>query len=182
MIKGYKATHDYKCLNQTYEIGQEYKLDEKPILCKYGFHYCINAEDTLGYYSFTHEFKLLEIEDLSNDTITEDDKSCSNHIRIIREITDKDELLQLLGQVRTYDENGRILTCENSDGYWKTYTYNENGRISKFEDSNGYWKKYTYDSNGNKLSFENSYGTHYEYTYDENGINLTCKNLSKYPV
>ncbi len=104
MTKGYKATYNYKCRDQTYEIGQEYKLDDKPIICVYGFHYCLDAKDTLLYYFYNYKFKLLEIEDLNLiDTIILDDKSCSNHIKIIREITDPDELLQIPWRKYTYD-------------------------------------------------------------------------------
>ena len=46
MTKGYKATWNYKCLDQIYEIGQEYKLNEEPSLCVKGFHYCLNTKDT----------------------------------------------------------------------------------------------------------------------------------------
>ena len=123
MIKGYKATYNYKCRTQSYEIGKEYKLDYKPIMCKHGFHYCLNAKDTLKYYPLQQNFKLLEIEDLYYNTITEGDKSCSNHIRIIREITDKNELYQLLGQERTYDKNGRLLTYKDSDGFNTKFAY-----------------------------------------------------------
>jgi len=62
---GYKATYNYKCRDQVYEVGQEYKIDEKPIICKKGFHYCMNAVSTLDYYPIKPDFKLLEIENLS---------------------------------------------------------------------------------------------------------------------
>ncbi len=194
MTKGYKATYNYKCLNQTYEIGQEYKLNEKPILCQSGFHYCLDAKDTLTYYAYNHEFKLLEIEDLSNYTITEGLKSCSNHIKIIREISDPDELFQLLGCIKTFDENGKeltrkdlqdnwrkctfnekgqLLTYEDSDGYWSVRTYNENGNALTYKASNGYWQEYTYNENGQELTFKDSIGDFCEYTYDSDGNVLT---------
>ena len=179
MTKGYKATYNYKCLNQIYEVGQEYKLDCTPVICKSGFHYCLNAKHTLYYYNYNHKFKLLEIEDLSNNTITEDDKSCSNHIKVIREITDPEELMQLLECFRTFNEKGQILTCKDSYGYWHDETHkNSYGYLQEltFKNSDGYWRKSTYDKNGNELTYKTSTGFWREYTYDENGNQLTHKS------
>ncbi len=177
MTKGYKATYNYKCLNQTYEIGQEYKLDEKPILCQDGFHYCLNAENTLSYYPLVPDFKLLEIEDLNpNDTITGYEKSCSNHIKIIREITDPEELFSLLGKQYTYNENGKILTSKNSDGYSYECTYDESGNELTYKSSNNFSYEKTYDENGNGLTYKDSSGFSCEYTYDEFGYELTYKD------
>ena len=154
MIKGYKATYNYKCQDLTYEIGQEYKLDEKPIMCKYGFHYCLEADNTLKYYSHAHNFKLLEIEDLSSDTISDGHKSCSNHIKIIREVADKEELYQLFEQEYTYNENGKVLTFKNSQGYWYKCIYSSNEREEFWTDSYGFWSKRTYDENEHLLTHD----------------------------
>lgn len=150
MIKGYKATYNYQCLDQVYEIGQEYKLDEKPIMCQYGFHYCLNAKHTTWHYvNDTKNFKLLEIEDLNpTDTVQLKEKSCSNHIRIIREIVDPNELYDLIKEVYTFDANDKVLTYKNSSGYWSESTYDETGRI---------------------LTTKNSHGTNMEFHYDEFG-------------
>ena len=180
MTKGYKATHNYKCRDQTYEVGQEYKLDEIPKICQYGFHYCVNAKHTLDYYDYDKNFKLLEIEDLSNDTIIQDDKSCSNHIKIIREITDPEELLQLLYRFYTYDKNGNELTYKDSTGYFSEYTYAEDGQELTYKGSNGYWREYTYDENGNQLTYKNSTGYFCEKTYTKSGKQLTCKDSTGY--
>ena len=145
MIKGYKATRNYKCFNQIYEVGQEYTINQKPILCSKGFHYCLNARNTLNYYPYNHEFKLLEIEDLNPySSITDGHKSCSNHIKIIKEITDPEELLQLLGFVRTFNKVGQILTHKNSNGIWRESTYDENGNELTRKNSYGIWTKFTF--------------------------------------
>ena len=134
---GYKATYNYKCLDQTYEIGQEYKIDEKPEVCKKGFHYCKEAENVLTYYPIQPGFKLLEIEDLSNETIHEVYKSCSNHIKIIREINDPEEMMNLLKRNFTYDESTKTLKQFNFDGFWYEHTYNELGEALTYKNSNG---------------------------------------------
>lgn len=115
MTKGYKATYNYKCINQTYEVGQEYQFDEKPILCLFGFHYCKDAKDTLDFYFPYQSFKLLEIEDLNpSETVQGRNKSCSNHIKIIREITDPKELMELLDN-KVYVYKNRIIYYEDKD-------------------------------------------------------------------
>lgn len=147
MTKGYKATYNYQCLDQIYELGQEYKLDEKPIMCKYGFHYCLNAKHTTWHYlNDTKNFKLLEIEDLNpTDTVQLKEKSCSNHIKIIREITDPNELYDLIKEFYTFDANDNVLTYKSSDGYWSESTYDEGGRRLTMKTSRGTNMEFYYD-------------------------------------
>lgn len=125
MTKGYKATYNYKCLNQTYEVGQEYKIEGKPQICVKGFHYCNNAMNVLIYYPIKPTFKLLEIQDLNTsesdfqyDYDSLSSKSCSNHIKIIREINDPDELMHLLGKNFTYDQENKILKINWRSGFY----------------------------------------------------------------
>lgn len=176
MTKGYKATYNYQCKTQIYEIGQEYKIDQIPILCQRGFHYCLDAKHTLYYYPVNPNFKLLEIEDLNTiETVTDRHKLCSNHIRIVREITDPEELIQLLGFVRTFNELEQELIYKDSDGYWRERTYNKNGQELSCKVSSGYWYEFTYNENGQELTSKNSSGYSTEYTYDKNGNELTYK-------
>jgi hypothetical protein len=131
----YKATYNYKCLDQTYEIGQEYKIDEKPQICVKGFHYCINAKNVLKHYPIRPNFKLLEIEDLSYDTVHVSDKSCSNHIKILREINDPDELMKLIGRNFTYDQENKILEINGADGFYKYILFDDHNNIIRTVDS-----------------------------------------------
>lgn len=177
---GYKATWNYKCLEQTYEIGQEYKLDEAPIICHRGFYYCKIAKNVFRYYNYDMGFKLLEIEDLSDETIhnythnpTEYDKSCSNHIRIIREITDPDELFKFLGKFKTFNEHGDVLTYKNSDGSWSKSTYNEQRQFLKYEDNTGESYEYIYNEEGRVITYNHKIGNNifwYEKIYYPNGL------------
>jgi len=58
----------------------------------------------------------------------------------------------------TYDEAGRLVKVENSDGWWKKNTYNEAGRLVKVEGSDGWWKKNTYNEAGRLVKVEDCYG------------------------
>jgi YD repeat-containing protein len=171
---GYKATYNYKCRGQLYEIGKEYKMDHKPILCTVGFHYCKAARSVLRYYDYSLDFKLLEIDDLSEDTDSSGDKSCTNHIKIIREITDPDELLNLLNVYYAFNKMGNILTYKHSNGFSQQYTYDEHGHELTCKESSGYWRERTYDENGRELTFRNSNGYWREYSY--NGSEISWKD------
>lgn len=177
---GYKATYNYKCLDQTYEVGQEYKIDQPPKICKVGFHYCKVAKDVLTYYPIKNGFKLLEIEDLSVHTINDFNKSCSNHIRIVREITDSDELMQLLGENFSFDENTRTLKVNCIDGTWVENTFDQSGNELTFKNSKGHSYEYTRDQFGNVLTYKYFSGFSQVYTRDQFGNELTRKDSDGY--
>ena len=76
----------------------------------------------------------------------------------------------------TYDSNGKQLTSEYSNGFWRKYTYDSMGNVKTYEDSYGFWSKYTYDSNRNLLTYKNSNGYWQKQTYDSNGNELTFED------
>jgi hypothetical protein len=48
---GFKAaTHELKCRDHQFEVGQTYTIDGDPIQCKRGFHFCTNPLDVWNYY------------------------------------------------------------------------------------------------------------------------------------
>ena len=129
MKTGFKATYDFMCRDHKFEIGQTYELPGTPILCKYGFHYCVNSKDVLEHYPIRHNFRLLEIEDLG-ECIHSDDKSVTNKIRIVREIP-KEEYYSLFNVVN-----------------------NELTIINKY----GSWERRTFDKNNNEIFYQTSFG------------------------
>ena len=88
-MKGYKVFNsDWTCRGFQYNVGQVYEMDEKPICCKRGFHFCEKASDCFNYYSFDPDNKVAEVEALGDIDTNNDDSKCStNKIHIIREIT-----------------------------------------------------------------------------------------------
>ncbi len=45
-MKGYKAFNpDLTCRDMQYEVGKSYSMDEEPMLCKRGFHFCETIKD-----------------------------------------------------------------------------------------------------------------------------------------
>ena len=89
MMKGYKVFNpDWTCRNFQYEVGKTYEMDEKPICCDRGFHFCKKALDCFQYYLFDPNNKVAEVEALGDIDTNNDDSKCStNKIHIIREIT-----------------------------------------------------------------------------------------------
>ena len=180
MKTGFKATYDFICRDHKFEIGKTYELPGIPIPCKYGFHYCQDPINVLEYYSIQYNFRLLEIEDLG-ESITQEDKTVTNKIRIIREIP-KEEYYPLFGIVNNeltihykngswekckYDERNNIIYHEASDGYCEKRSFDERNNCIYSENSTGYHTKQTYDENNNLIYFENSNKFWEKYEYDE---------------
>jgi YD repeat-containing protein len=182
MTIGYKATYNYKCRHKLYEIGQEYKMDGMPEICCFGFHYCKIAEDVLKYYDyFPKEFKLLEIEDLSDKTVHQGNKSCSNHIKIIREITDPEELFNLLGMCYIFNDKGLEIAYKEKNGYSYEQTYNDNDEKLIWKDNRGNIIEFIYDESGLKTGKKEIYnGVSSFVTFNKNGMILSFKDSNEY--
>ena len=94
-MKGYKVFNpDWTCRDFQYEVGKSYEMNEFPICCDRGFHFCANLADCFSYYSFDSENKVAEIE-AYGDIDTETNKHCTNKIKIIRELS-WEEVLRLV--------------------------------------------------------------------------------------
>lgn len=100
-IEGYKITlTDYSCRGFNYELNHTYTIEEEPIPCKSGFHFCKELANCFNYYrpektSFEiwnlDVLKFLKVK--SNDiTYKLGDKYCTNNITIIEECTTEEIL------------------------------------------------------------------------------------------
>ena len=172
--KGYKASNNGVCLDMTYEVGHTYRKHSKPILCEFGFHYCKKIDDVFEYYPYQKGVtKIFEIEDLG-ETLTEDDKSVTNKIRIVREIPFEE--YENLFKYYTFDENRNQIRRDYPDGAWETLEYDANGSKIRYEDSNGELETYEYDTKGNKIRYENSEGGWVTWKYDSTGHKIRMDN------
>ena len=116
IIKGFKVFNpDWTCRDFHYEVGKEYFHNGDIGLCKAGFHFCQVASDCFCYYNFNPENKVAEVEAIGL-TETEDNKSVTNHIRIVREIPWQ-ELLTIVN-------TGKDCTGLCNTGNWNTGNYN----------------------------------------------------------
>ena len=153
-MKGYKVFNsDWTCRGFQYNVGQVYEMDEKPICCKRGFHFCEKASDCFNYYSFDPDNKVAEVEALGDIDTNNDDSKCStNKIHIIREITWQEVLdLVNLGKGCTgLCNSGNRNSGDYNSGNWNSGDCNSGNRNSGDCNSgnrnSGDWNKTNFSS------------------------------------
>ena len=89
-MKGYKAFNkDLVCRDMQYEVGQIYEMEENPVCCNRGYHFCKNIADVYKYYKMSDDTRICEVVALG-EVVTDDEiKFCTNKIKIVREIKSK---------------------------------------------------------------------------------------------
>ena len=86
---GYKAFNkDLTCRGFQYEIGQTYSMDEKPIPCERGFHFCKSIAETYNFYPTADDTRICKVEALGEVATDDEKKYCTNKIKILEEITE----------------------------------------------------------------------------------------------
>jgi len=148
----YKATYNYKCLNQTYAVGKTYTSDKLKI-CHHGMHYCNKMEDTLYYYEPTKDFILLEVEILG-DVETEDNKSFTNKLKVLRVVPPDEYTDRMVSEFPSYeyDDIGNMISETSPDGDKYTFEYDDIGNMISATYPSGVKYTYEYDSLGNMIS------------------------------
>ena len=125
-VKGYKVfKHDWSCRGFRYEVGKSYEMDAEPIICDSGFHFCQKLENCFKHYIFDPQNKVAEVE-AYGDVISKDGKSCTNKIKILREIP-WGEVLHIVntGDYNTGRHNaGRYNAGDHNTGHYNTGRYN----------------------------------------------------------
>ena len=120
-VKGYKVfKHDWSCRGFRYEVGKSYEMDAEPIICDSGFHFCQKLENCFKHYIFDPQNKVAEVE-AYGDVISKDGKSCTNKIKILREIP-WGEVLHIVNT--GYYNTGRHNIGDYNTGYRNTGNYN----------------------------------------------------------
>lgn len=119
-IKGYKVFNpDWTCKGFQYKVGETFTHNGNIKMCGRGFHFCRKASDCFNYYKFNSKNKVAEIEALG-DVETQEDKSVTDVIRIVREI-EWHELLTIVNE-----GNGCTGLCNSGDsnsGSWNSGDY-----------------------------------------------------------
>lgn len=87
-MKGYKAfSPNLTCRKMKYEVGKSYSMDEEPVLCKRGFHFCETIASCSRYYGlFGTDNRVCEIE-ASGTIIHGNDKCVTNRLLVVRELS-----------------------------------------------------------------------------------------------
>ena len=112
-MKGYKVFDpNWTCRGLQYQVGESYEMDVEPIICDRGFHFCKELENCFKHYAFNPQNKVAEVE-AYGDVISECGKSCTNKIKIVREIP-WDEVLRITTQdITTQDITTRVITTQD---------------------------------------------------------------------
>ena len=133
-MKGYKVFNpDWTCRGFQYEVGKTYKEERSPVLCVFGFHFCERVADCFNFYSFNPNNKVAEVEALGEVVTAEDEgKSCTNVIKIVREVSWEEML--------TLANSGKGNTGRNNSGDCNSGDCNSGNRNS------GDWNKTNYSS------------------------------------
>ena len=143
-MKGYKVFNsDWTCRGFQYEVGKTYKTDSRPILCCNGFHFCEKVADCFNYYSFDTRNKVAEVEALGEVVTEEDgDKSCTNEIKIVREVS-WEEMLALANSGK--GNTGRNNSGDRNSGNLNSGDWNS-GNCNSGNCNSGDWNKTNYSS------------------------------------
>ena len=131
-VKGYKVFQpDWTCRDFQYEVGKTYHHEGSIGLCSSGFHFCERLVDCFNYYSFNPENKVAEIV-ATDEVIKGDDKSVTNNIEIVRELSWNDVLnLVNTGKGNTgFCNSGDCNSGDCNSGDWNSGNRNSGDRNS----------------------------------------------------
>lgn len=150
VIIGYKAfDKDLACRGFQYEAGKTYELEGKLEICKIGFHFCENLADCFKYYPTNS--RIAEVIALGK-IITQDDKSCTDKIHILRELSQK----EIFQKTNIGIGNTDILNEGNyNSGIQNCGKYNSGGK-NKGNYNSGANNKGNYNSGDNNIGDENT--------------------------
>ena len=174
---GYKVFDpNWKCRNFQYEIGKSYIHTGNIGLCKEGFHFCKKLSDCFSYYQFASNNKVALIR-FSGNTIHGNDKSVTDRIEIIREIS-WHEVLDLVNLGK--NNSGFNNTGNDNSGHFNSGNDNSGDFNSGYRNS-GY-KNSGNDNSGNFNSgnFNSGHFNSGNYNSSENGYQNYFCTESKY--
>lgn len=112
-MKGYKAMEpDMTCRGFKYEVGGVYETEELPVPCYTGFHFCEQPGQVFAYYN-RWESRVFEVDALGIVEV-DGDKSCTDRIRIVRELSPAERWRAVYGYGRGYGDGD---SYSDGDGY-----------------------------------------------------------------
>jgi len=125
-IKGFKVFNpDWTCRGFQYKVGETFVHNGNIEMCGAGFHFCQKASDCFNYYNFNSQNKVAEVEALGL-VETQEDKSVTDKIKIIREI-EWSELLTIVNDGKNctgLGNTGSRNTGDRNTGNWNTGSRN----------------------------------------------------------
>ncbi len=151
-MKGYKVFNsDWACRGFQYAVGQTYEMDGEISCCNRGFHFCTDLKDCFNYYKFDPNNKVAVIK-ASGLIITNGNKSCTNKITIVEEIS-WEEVLRLVNTGKSC--SGLCNSGNRNSGDWNSGDWNSGNRNSGNRNS-GDWNSGNRNSGNRNSGNENS--------------------------
>ena len=136
-IKGFKVFNsDWTCRGFQYKVGETFVHNGNIEMCGAGFHFCQKASDCFNYYNFNSQNKVAEVEALGL-VETQEDKSVTDKIKIIREI-EWSELLTIVNDGKNctgLGNTGSRNTGSRNTGDWNTGDWNSTNYSTGFFNS-----------------------------------------------
>jgi hypothetical protein len=150
-MKGYKAFNkDLQCRGMQYEIGGTYELEDTPICCERGFHFCKSISDCYSFYDRSDETRICEVEALG-DVVTNDDvKYCTNKIIVVREVENPKAKTNVNKNCTGFCNSGDYNTGDYNSGNFN------NGDRNSGDFNSGSWNSGEYNSGDYNSGYCNS--------------------------
>lgn len=168
-MKGYKAfDKDLKCRNFQFKINEVFEIKEDIKMCSKGFHFCEKILNVYNYYTKDINTRICEVEALGQ-VETEGDKSCTNKIRIIRELTYDEILDAFLKKSNT----GSYNSGHYNSGHSNTGSYNSGDYNS------GHYNSGNYNSGNYNSGFFNTNSPKVRLFNKETNLEFSDKIISK---
>ena len=183
-MKGFKAVRANgraKHGSEVFEVGKTYLADGPIKLCESGYHFCEKCADVFAFYDFNpSETRVLEVE-AAGSVVTDGVKSCTDELRIVRELTWAEVLDASNGGRGNsgYGNSGDRNSGDWNSGDWNSGDWNSGFRNSGYGNSgdwnsgfrnSGDWNSGDWNS-GDRNSGDRNSG-------DRNSGDWNCTNFS----
>ena len=124
-MRGFKTfDKNLTCKGFQYEIGHTYEFDGEPIPCKQGFHFCKSITECYNHYPMTNDTRICVIEAVGEIKTNDNEKYCTNKIKIVHEITND------------WERKGN--SSSNNSGYCNSGNHNSGNHNSGNRNSGNY--------------------------------------------
>lgn len=179
--KYYKAfDRNLCCRGFRYEVGKTYKINEYPILCRRGFHFCDSIAKVYEFYDKTDNTRVCEVEPLGNIVVDKYGiKFATNEIKIIKEIKSPREFTNISKSSSGYCNSGNHNSGNYNSGYGNSGSYNSGDCNSGYNNSgdcnSGNYNSGNYNSGNLNLGYKNS-GNHNSGSYNSGDWNIGYRN------
>ena len=150
-ITGYKGFNkDFTCNGFQFEIGKDYEHKGKVEPCSSGFHFCEYPLDVWNYYGDIVNNKYAKIE-ASKTIKKEGNKSCTNNILIIKELTLSDLVKEQIELMKNFTNDKN--TENNSGNYAKIANSGDSAKMA----NSGYSGQMANSDNSGQMANSGNY-------------------------